>query len=116
MVPHEAMGHGGHAATSMADMVRDMRNMFLVAVLFSVPIVLWFPIGRDVLGIDVAAPFGLRDDVSGLVLSLSVIFYSCWIFVEGAVRALRAHAGHDGAGRGRRRLGVLPRRDADQRR
>ena len=35
--PHEAMGHGGHGAMSMADMVRDMRNRFLVAALFSVP-------------------------------------------------------------------------------
>ena len=88
--PHEAMGHGGHGAMSMADMVRDMRNRFLVAVLFSVPIVLWSPIGRDVLGFDVAAPFGLRDDVFGLTLSLPVIFYSCWIFFDGAARALRA--------------------------
>src|SRR6266542_3155013 len=91
--PHEAMGHGaahGHGATSMADMVRDMRNRFLVAVLFSVPIVLWSPIGRDVLGFDVAAPFGLRDDVFGLILSLPVIFYSAWIFFYGAVRALAA--------------------------
>jgi Cu2+-exporting ATPase len=88
--PHEAMGHGGHGAMSMADMVRDMRNRFLVAFLFSVPVVLWSPIGRDVLGFDVAAPFGLRDDVFGLILSLPVIFYSCWIFFDGAVRALRA--------------------------
>ena len=38
---------------------------------------LWSPIGRDVLGFDVAAPFGLRDDVLALLLSLPVIFYSC---------------------------------------
>src|ERR671915_598212 len=36
------------------------------------------------------APFGLRDDVWSLLLSLPVIFYSCWIFFDGAVRALRA--------------------------
>jgi hypothetical protein len=47
---------------------------FLVAVGFSVPVVLWSPIGRDVLGFDVAAPFGLRDDVFALLLSLPVIF------------------------------------------
>ena len=41
-------------------------------------------------GFDVAAPFGLRDDVFMLLLSLPVIFYSAWIFFDGAVRALRA--------------------------
>jgi Cu2+-exporting ATPase len=88
--PHELMGHGGHGAMSMAAMVADMRNRFLVAALFSIPIVLWSPIGRDVLGFEVAAPFGLRDDVWSLLLSLPVIGYSCWIFFDGAVRALRA--------------------------
>jgi Cu2+-exporting ATPase len=88
--PHEVMGHGGHGAMSMGAMVADMRNRFLVAALFSVPILLWSPIGREVLGFDVPAPFGLRDDVWSLLLSLPVIFYSCWIFVDGAVRALRA--------------------------
>ena len=88
--PHDAMGHGGHGVMSMADMVRDMRNRFLVAALLSVPILLWSPIGREVLGFDVAAPFGLRDDVFSLLLSLPVVFYSAWIFFDGAWRALRA--------------------------
>jgi len=88
--PHEVMGHGGHGGMSMAAMVADMRNRFLVAAIFSVPILLWSPIGREVLGFEVAAPFGLRDDVWSLLLSLPVIFYSCWIFFAGAVRALRA--------------------------
>src|SRR4029453_17887631 len=35
-------------------------------------------------------PFGLRDDVSSLILSLPVVFYSAWIFFDGAYRALRA--------------------------
>jgi P-type Cu2+ transporter len=88
--PHEAMRHGGHAAMSMDDMVRDMRNRFLVAVILSVPILLYSPIGREVLGFQAAAPFGLRDDVFSLLLSLPVIFYSAWIFFDGAWRALRA--------------------------
>lgn len=88
--PHEVMGHGGHGGMSMEDMVRDMRNRFLVAAGLSVPILLWSPIGRDVLGFTVPAPFGLRDDVWSLLLSLPVIFYSAWIFFDGAWRALRA--------------------------
>jgi Cu2+-exporting ATPase len=91
MSAQAAMGHGGHhGSMSMADMARDMRNRFLVAALLSVPILLWSPIGREVLGFTAPAPFGLRDDVFSLVLSLPVIFYSAWIFFDGAYRALRA--------------------------
>jgi Cu2+-exporting ATPase len=89
MAPEEAMGHGGHAGMSMAAMVRDMRNRFLVALVLSIPIVLWSPIGRQVLGFGVPAPFGLRDDIFQLILSLPVVFYSARIFFEGAIRALR---------------------------
>jgi Cu2+-exporting ATPase len=89
--PHEAMGHGGsHTRMSMAAMVVDMRRRFVLAAVFSVPILLWSAIGRDVLGFSVAAPFGLRDDVFQLVLSLPVMGWSAWIFFDGAFRALRA--------------------------
>src|SRR5215211_4399923 len=91
LTPQEAMGHGGHhAGMSMDAMVRDMRNRFIVAAVLSVPILLWSPIGREVIGFDIPAPFGLRDDVFSLILSLPVIFYSAWIFFDGAGRALRA--------------------------
>ncbi|HEU0087355.1 MAG TPA: heavy metal translocating P-type ATPase [Pseudonocardiaceae bacterium] len=99
-VPPEVTGHaghgaagdgpGGHGAMSMRAMVADLRNRFLVALGFSVPIVVWSPIGTEVLGLDLPVPFGLRQDAWALLLSLPVIFYSCWIFFAGAVRALRA--------------------------
>ncbi|MEP6758000.1 MAG: heavy metal translocating P-type ATPase [Actinomycetota bacterium] len=88
--PHDMMGHGGHAEMSMDEMVRDMRRRFLVAAALSVPILLFSSIGREVLGFTAPAPFGLRDDVLQFLLSLPVIFYSAWIFFDGAVRALRA--------------------------
>ncbi|MFD8501251.1 heavy metal translocating P-type ATPase [Streptomyces sp. NPDC059687] len=88
--PHEMMGHGGHQGMSMAAMVADMRNRFLVAALFSIPIVIWSPIGKNVLHLDAPVPLGLREDVWALLLSLPVILYSCTIFFEGAWRALRA--------------------------
>jgi Cu2+-exporting ATPase len=88
--PQEVMGHGGHGGMSMGSMIRDMRNRFLVAAILSIPIILWSPIGRQVIGFTVPAPFGLRDDVFSLILSVPVIFYSAWIFFDGAFRALRA--------------------------
>ncbi|MFX1821274.1 heavy metal translocating P-type ATPase [Pseudarthrobacter sp. CC4] len=87
----DVMGHGGHhAGMSMDDMVKDMRNRFLVAAVLSVGVTLWSPMGRDMFGFTAPAPFGLRDDVMALVLSLPVIFYSAWIFFDGAYRALKA--------------------------
>ena len=88
--PHEVMGHGGHGGMSMSAMVADMRNRFLVAAGFSIPIVLWSKMGRDVFGFSVSPPFGVREDVWQLLLSLPVVFYACSIFFTGAVRALRA--------------------------
>ncbi len=88
--PHNAMGHGGHSEMSMADMVADMRRRFTIAAVFSVPILLWSPIGRDVIGFKVAPPFGRRDDVWALVLSLPVVLWASSIFFDGALRALRA--------------------------
>ncbi len=91
--PQTVTGHGshsGHGEMSMADMARDMRNRFLVAAVLTVAITLWSPMGRDMLGFSVGAPFGLRDDVFTLLLSLPVVFYSAWIFFAGAYRALRA--------------------------
>src|SRR5437879_9187466 len=90
--PREVMGHGGHADMSMEAMVQDMRNRFLVAAVLSVPILLWSAIGRQVLHFGVPAPFGMRDDVFELILSLPVIGYSGWIFFDGALRALKARA------------------------
>ena len=88
--PNEAMGHGSHhAGMSIADMAKDMQWRFLVAAILSVPILLWSPIGREVLGFRLAAPFGVRDDVFAVILSLPVIGYSSAIFFQGAVQALK---------------------------
>jgi Cu2+-exporting ATPase len=83
-------GHGGHAGMSMADMARDMRNRFLVALLFAIPIVLWSSLGTDVLEVDLETPFGMDPEVWQFLLSLPVIGYSSWVFFRGAWYALKA--------------------------
>jgi Cu2+-exporting ATPase len=83
-------GHGGHAGTSMVEMVRDMRNRFLVAALFAIPIAIWSPVGEFLFGSTPPTPFGMGDDLWQFFLSLPVIFYSSWIFFHGAYVALRA--------------------------
>jgi P-type Cu2+ transporter len=83
-------GHGGHAGMSMAEMVRDMRNRFLVALVFAVLIAIWSPIGESLFGSTPPTPFGMGDDLWQFFLSLPVIFYSSTIFFTGAWKALRA--------------------------
>jgi Cu2+-exporting ATPase len=75
---------------SMEAMVRDMRNRFLVAVAFTVPIVAWSMVGTKLLGAELATPFGIDRDVWLLLLSLPIVGYASSIFFSGALAALRA--------------------------
>jgi Cu2+-exporting ATPase len=89
--PQEVMGHGGHGGETMAQMVADMRNRFLVAAVFAILVLIWSPAGKVMLfGFAPPTPFGIRQDVFALILSLPVVFYSSSIFFVGAVRALGA--------------------------
>src|SRR4051794_14833880 len=83
-------GHGGHAGMSMEAMQRDMRNRFLVALVFTVPTVLWSMVGTKLLGTELATPFGIDRDVWLLLLSLPIVLYASSIFFTGAIAALRA--------------------------
>ena len=83
-------GHGGHAGMSMDAMVRDMRNRFLVALVFGVLIAIWSPMGKSIFGSTPGAPLGMRSEVWQLLLSLPVVLYSSQVFFLGAWRALRA--------------------------
>ncbi|MDE3088792.1 MAG: copper-translocating P-type ATPase [Chloroflexota bacterium] len=85
---HE-MGHGG--SMSMNAMVRDMRNRFLVALVFAVPIFLYSPLFTDFFKIVLPVPFGLNTKVFSFFLATPPIVYSGWIFYVGAWRALQNH-------------------------
>lgn len=84
MAAHE-MGHA--AGMDMQDMVRDMRNRFLVALVFSLPLFAMEPMGlaKPLL----RAPFGLSEDVTMFVLASAAILYPVWPFAVAAWRALR---------------------------
>jgi Cu2+-exporting ATPase len=82
-------GQGGHAGMSMASMERDMRNRFVVALVFTIPIVAWSMVGTKLLGSELATPFGIDRDVWQLLLSLPIVLYASSIFFTGAVSALR---------------------------
>jgi len=93
--PPAAVGHAGHDhhggdEASMAAMAADMRNRFFVALVFALIITMYSHIGMDILGLHLPVPFGIRNDVWQLLLSLPVIFWSASIFFTGALAALRA--------------------------
>ena len=81
---HE-MGHG--AGMDMQAMVRDMRNRFLISLVFSVPIFLYSPMGMSF--ISLKPPFGMELNLFLFFLASAAIIYPVWPFVVGAVRALR---------------------------
>jgi P-type Cu2+ transporter len=83
-------GHGGQAGMSMQEMVRDMRNRFLVALLFAVPIAIWSPLGDSIFGSTPPTPFGMRESLWQFFLSVPVVFYSSTVFFKGAYKALKA--------------------------
>ncbi|MBI5309985.1 MAG: copper-translocating P-type ATPase [Actinobacteria bacterium] len=82
-------GHGGHAGMSMQDMERDMRRRFLVALAFTIPTIVWSPVGESIFGSMPPTPFGLAEDIWMLLLSLPIVLYASSVFFTGAVRALR---------------------------
>ena len=81
---HE-MGHGG--GKSMEAMVRDMRNRFWIALIFSIPIFIYSPMGGMYTA--PAPPFGLRLDLWLFFLGSAAILYPSWPFFVAAWRALR---------------------------
>jgi Cu2+-exporting ATPase len=79
---HAGMHHGGDLHTA----ARDMRNRFLVAALFSIPLFIWAPMG---LMAPPPTPFGLQSSVWLWILASGAVLYPGWPFFRAAVRSLR---------------------------
>ena len=78
----------GHApGMSMQDMANDMRNRFLVALVFAVPVFLYSPMGQ-MFG-DFPTPFGLDNKLFLFIAATAAIAYPVWPFVVAAWRAAR---------------------------
>ena len=81
---HE-MGHG--AGMDMRAMVRDMRNRFWIALIFTVPIFVYSPMGG--MFTPPPPPFGLRLDLWLFLLATVAVVYPSWPFFVAAWRALK---------------------------
>ncbi len=82
-----AMGHG--AGMSMDQMVRDMRDRFLVAIVLAVPVFLYSSLATEVFDLRLPTPFGISNALLLFILSTPAVFWSGQIFFVGAYRALR---------------------------
>jgi P-type Cu2+ transporter len=83
------MGHDMSDPGMAAAMERDMRNRFFVALLLTIPTVLYSPLGMNLLGLRLPT-FGLGENVIMLLLSTPIVFYSGWIFISGSYYSLRS--------------------------
>ena len=81
---HE-MGHG--SGMDMAAMARDMRNRFLISLIFALPMLALAPMGMGEPMIEPPAALGL--DKTMFLLASGAILYPVWPFVVAAIRALR---------------------------
>jgi Cu2+-exporting ATPase len=86
---------GGHGMHDMSDpamaraMEADMRRRFWVALVLTIPIVLYSSLGTQVLHLHLPTPLGLSRNWLLLVLATPVVWWAGWIFHSGAWRALR---------------------------
>jgi Cu2+-exporting ATPase len=81
------MGHGG--GMTMDEMVRDMRNRFIVAFILAIPIFLYSPLATEVFNIRLGTPLGIDPNILAFLLATPAVVWSGKMFFVGAYRALR---------------------------
>src|SRR3989449_1339672 len=82
------MEHTGIAGREIARLMElDIRNKFFFALVLSVPIILYSPLGKFIFGIQLPAPFPVPWLL--FLLTTPVYFYSGWIFLYSSFRALQ---------------------------
>ncbi len=82
------MDHTGLAGREMAKMMEiDIRNKFFFALILSIPIILYSPLGEKILGVSLPEPIPAAWIL--LLLTTPVFFYAGWIFLYSSYYALK---------------------------
>ena len=81
--------HGGRPGMTAADMERDMRRRFFLALTLTVPVFLFSHLATEILGLHIPLPFGLTDKLLGFLLTTPIVVYGAWPFYVGARNGLR---------------------------
>src|SRR2546422_4916048 len=83
------MEHTGLAGREMARLMElDIRQKFFFALLLSIPIILYSPLGRFIFNYQPPAPIPVPWIL--FVLTTPVFFYSGWIFLYSSYKALQS--------------------------
>src|SRR3989344_1710637 len=83
------MEHGGLAGREMAKLMeKDIRNKFFVALILTLPIIAYSPLGTNILGLRLPEPIPASWIM--FLLATPVYFYSGWIFLYSTYKALQA--------------------------
>lgn len=83
------MDHTGLAGREMARMMElDIKRKFFFALIMSVPIIAYSPLGEKILGANLPQPIAANWIL--LILTTPVFFYAGWIFLYSSYYALRA--------------------------
>ncbi len=82
------MDHSGLAGSEMAKMMEeDIKLKFIFALILTIPIVAYSPIGTNILGLHLPTPIPIQWIL--FLLATPVYFYSGWIFLYSSVKALQ---------------------------
>ncbi len=83
------MEHGGLAGREMAKLMEeDIRNKFFAALILTLPIIAYSPLGTNILGLHLPTPVSANWIM--FLLATPVYFYSGWIFLYSTYKALQA--------------------------
>lgn len=83
------MEHTGLAGREMAKLMEeDIRNKFFVALILTLPIIAYSPLGTNILGLRLPEPIPASWIM--FLLTTPVFFYSGWIFLYSTYKALQA--------------------------
>ena len=82
------MEHTGLAGREMAKLMEeDIRQKFFFALLLSIPIIAYSPLGEEILGLNLPPPVPAAWIL--FILTTPVFFYSGWIFLYSSFKALQ---------------------------
>src|SRR3989339_1637127 len=83
------MEHGGLAGREMAKLMEeDIRNKFFFALILSIPIIAYSPLGEKIFNLQLPTPVPAAWIL--FILTTPVFFYSGWIFLYSTYKALQA--------------------------
>lgn len=83
------MEHGGLAGREMAKLMEeDIRNKFFFALFFTLPIILYSPLGEKIIRVTLPSPIPVPWLL--FLLTTPVFFYAGWIFLYSTYKALQA--------------------------